>query len=85
MSLYQCDKCGVVENTALGAYWCNQFWEENSEVAASYREQLGLKQNMWHGQFEKKFYPLGTMDTDEQGNLRKKNEKISKKKGKNRS
>ncbi len=46
MSLFQCDKCGCAENTAL----TNSFWyswrilkEDRPEIYASYREILGLK------------------------------------------
>lgn len=44
MSLFQCDKCGCLENTSLtGAYWSKPLLEELPEAITSYRATLGLK------------------------------------------
>ncbi len=54
MSLYQCDKCGCVENTALGSYWgmsdklCSECFT-----------------GVWHGKFKKK--PAKGLFIDSQG------------------
>lgn len=53
MSLFQCDKCGCVENTACtNGYHCPVSWlEERPEVYASYREILGLKPDEPYGKY----------------------------------
>lgn len=82
MSLYQCEKCGVIENTALGFYhtrnWVGTYPKEFngkklcSECGpANYNDGSKTNWGEWHCMFEKKFYPIGTMETDEQGNIRK--------------
>lgn len=43
MSLFQCDRCGCLENTSCtGGYWTMKLVEDYPEVAASYRKVLGL-------------------------------------------
>ena len=83
MSLYQCEKCGCVENTAKGFY----HWRNAPSLALP--EFLGKKLcsacgpvvhpdgsptglGKWHGIFEQRFYPLGSLYTDSQGNVRNK-------------
>jgi len=52
MSLFQCDSCGCLENTALtGAYWCSIFLEEHPAVLKSYREVLGLLDDVPYGSY----------------------------------
>ena len=77
MSLFQCSKCGGRENTALaeGGFLAH-LMDRESLIA------LGLDPNgkycslcytgKWHGKFPQEFYPLGTMATDRNGNLRRK-------------
>jgi hypothetical protein len=75
MSLFQCSKCGGRENTALadGGYLARLIYPERLV-------ELGLDPNgkycslcftgKWHGKFPQEFYPLGSMMTDHQGNLK---------------
>jgi len=58
VSLYQCEKCGCCENTAVGNYW---FDGPNlcSECAFG----------KWHGEFEKVLLPKGKFFTNQDGNL----------------
>jgi hypothetical protein len=83
MSLYQCDKCGVIENTALGRYHSRNvtgIWKDEDMGQAlcsecgpkTYKSGEPTEYGEWHGRFEKKFYPVGTMETDEVGNIRAK-------------
>lgn len=58
MSLYQCEKCGAKENTALGAYWSRDI-KLCSECSTG----------EWHGQFRKVILPLGMFVTNRDGNL----------------
>jgi len=87
MSIYQCDDCGCVENTALGWYHCRNM--EDLTVP----EKLGKKlcsvcgptkypngdpiedMGKWHGKFKRTFYKKGSLYTDEQGNVRDKETK----------
>lgn len=80
MSVYQCDECGCAENTALGWYHCRDM---KDMVPAKYLGKKlcsacgpthylnGDKTDLgkWHGSFERTFYPKGTMETDDNGNL----------------
>ncbi len=83
MSLFQCDTCGCVENTAtsgtyhvrnverlmpkkfLGMKLCcvcgPDVWADGSNIS---------KTGKWHDLFTRKFYPVGTLYTDAQGNVR---------------
>lgn len=77
MSLFQCDKCGVIENTALTSGYHG--WSEKFGRAANRRIAHGLKpggkycsecmDGKWHGEFEQKFYRVGTKHTDRDGNI----------------
>lgn len=85
MSLYQCEKCGCIENTALGHYHCRNMkdmWDEEylgkalCSACGPPKFKSGEKNKgvgKWHGEFERKYYPLGTMYTDANGNIAKKN------------
>jgi len=58
MSLYQCEECGAVENTALGAYW--------------FRDKKLCSEcdtGKWHNSFPKVIIPKGMFFTNKQGNL----------------
>ena len=75
MSLFQCSKCGVQENTALTMGIHARHIDRESLI------EKGLDPNgkycskcyegKWHGEFPQVFYPLGTMETDHEGNLRR--------------
>ena len=74
MPLFVCEKCGCVENTALGFYWSRnrvKCKDESlngkalcSECAPQYYED-GSKSDFdgqWHGKFEKMLYDSKTDD-----------------------
>lgn len=48
MPLFNCSKCGVVENTALGAYWYERV--KGKPVLCS-----ECKTGEWHGRFAKSY------------------------------
>ena len=80
MSIFQCDQCGCAENTALsdGGYLGGRLEPEAAKGRGL--EPKGhycsfCWSGTWHGKFERKFYPLGTMETDRQGNLKAKEKK----------
>ena len=80
MSLYQCEKCGCVENTALGHYHCRGMFDLPEEALCSEcapsEDAKGepTKYGKWHGRFPKRIYPLGTLYTDNEGNVRRKSD-----------
>ena len=82
MSLFQCENCGCVENTALS----NQGYTFTSIYDWSYNPELKGKQlcsacgpeyyvdgklvnNGWHNKFPRKFLPINTFFTNAEGNL----------------
>lgn len=106
MSLFQCEKCGCCENTALtnASYrMLDALVSDDELLKESYRKVLGLEsgvklgnycsactplwfddrgncgtgpnpspepgEGLWHGKFERVYYPLGSVYTDKQGNL----------------
>jgi hypothetical protein len=81
MSLYQCDECGCCENTALGWYHCRtmkdmvdeKYFGKNLCSACGpthFKDGTPIEGiGEWHGRFERKFFPKGSMETDKQGNL----------------
>ena len=60
MSLFQCDNCGCLENTALT--FCGskqmQFFVEKENIA-KYKQQLGLKDDELFGNYCSACCPLG--------------------------
>jgi hypothetical protein len=88
MSIYQCEECGCAENTALGWYWAKD-WKNMVDPKYEGRAlcsacgpthfidgtKVPRMQGKWHGQFERTFYPKGSMETDEFGNLVEKRSK----------
>lgn len=72
MSLFVCAKCGCIENTALGHYWCrnNIEWFEWPEDLAEFKGRALCSECMpqyykngtrhsngeWHGRFEKEHW-----------------------------
>ena len=58
MSLYQCEDCGAMENTALGHYW-----GEERKLCS----ECGF--GKWHGKFSKLLLPKGQFVTNDEGNL----------------
>lgn len=49
MSIYICEKCGAIENTATGGYWKNVI---NNEPKMCSECNTGK----WHGRFPKKYW-----------------------------
>lgn len=81
MSLYQCQKCGAVENTALGHYhsrgtsWLPEKRALCSECGPTeFSDGTPTEYGKWHGRFEKKCYPLDSLYTDSEGNVRRKSD-----------
>ncbi len=88
MGLYQCDKCGCVDNTSVSK--CSvpeaNYFIHGAQLTEC-RQKLGLKddqklgrycsaccplQGKWHGQFDRIFLPPGEFETGPTGNLRHK-------------
>lgn len=49
MSVYICEKCGSIENTALGGYWQN-FRENKPKMCSE------CNYGKWHGKFPKEHW-----------------------------
>lgn len=62
MSLFLCDKCGVIENTALSPYWIKDHLDNQALCSECAPEEFdGIeKYGQWHGKFPREFM------TDEQ-------------------
>lgn len=83
MSLYQCQHCGCMENTAPGMQprtpteWFDWTGIEDRKgkhlcsVCAPTRHSDGTPTDRgeWHGLFDRVFLPLGEFRTNRQGNL----------------
>ena len=77
MSVYQCEKCGCAENTACGWYHYTNHddveYEDKKLCSAcgptKFSDGSETDLGKWHGRFERRYYPLGTMETDDVGNL----------------
>lgn len=84
MSIFQCENCGCAENTAFGWYHCRE--DESLTKPEFLGKKLCSacgpthfpngepieKMGKWHCRFERVFYPIGSMETDRNGNLAKK-------------
>ena len=68
MSLYQCDKCGCLENTACGSYW-----GKDEALCSACAEPTGTGKyaefGKWHGRFDRKYFSKGMYITNDEGNL----------------
>lgn len=78
MSLFQCDKCGVTENTATAdfGYLAHLLNRESLVVRGLDPEGKYCSEcytGKWHERFPKEYNPIGTMETGPDGNLREKN------------
>ena len=62
MSLYQCEECGAMENTACGYYHTARMKKEKP-ICSEYHT------GKWHEKFEKILLPKGEFVTDREGNL----------------
>lgn len=62
MSLYQCPKCGVRENTVTGYYYSAILNDEHPICSECHSGE-------WHGIFPKLMLPKGEFKTNAVGNL----------------
>jgi len=64
MSLFQCEKCGCCENTALCLYWPRKA-KKQALLCSACDPDIGE----WQGKFERTFLPPGEFATNGEGNL----------------
>ncbi len=85
MSLFQCEVCGCVENTALASQGVKGYAEKffdwsgiedkkgkllcSACAPTKYSDGTPTEYGMWHGRFERKFLPMGMFKTNQIGNL----------------
>lgn len=84
MSLFQCENCGCVENTALSCQGIKQVTEWFDWAGIEERKGLLLcsacaptkhedgtpsKLGVWHGQFSRRYLPKGLFKTNRYGDL----------------
>lgn len=85
MSLFQCQKCGCCDNTALswqgfGRYFTDDFdwvgleaWRGKLLCSAcgpsKFSDGSSTECGTWHGQFDRVYLPLGMFKTAKNGNL----------------
>ena len=71
MSLFQCEECGCVENTACCDYWWNKAEGLPLVCSACSKGQSDeyQKRGEWHGTFKRTFLPKGMFRTAQNGNL----------------
>lgn len=84
MSLFQCQRCGCCENTALSMQgfepmtkyfdWTGIEDREGLLLCSAcgptrYRKGTPTEYGVWHGRFERTFLPLGMFHTNRVGNL----------------
>jgi hypothetical protein len=83
MSLFQCQRCGCAENTALSSQ--GMAWPENFDWTGiedrkglklcsacgptKYSDGTATEYGKWHGRFVRTFLPLGMFRTNKGGNL----------------
>lgn len=85
MSLFQCENCGCVENTALSSQGFNGYFEKMFDWSyaperrgkrlcsacgpVKYIDGTDTKYGKWHGLFSREYLPLNMFITDSVGNL----------------
>lgn len=80
MSLYQCEKCGCMENTALGHFWSRNLIDWPPEFKDKKlcsecgpptfpKSEKPTGYGKWHGRFEKLLLPHGMFVANAEGNL----------------
>lgn len=88
MSLFQCEECGCVENTALAAQGFRGLFERYFDWSYAperqgkllcsvcgpthYNDSSPTKFGKWHGEFTRHYLPLGEYETCPKGNLQHK-------------
>jgi len=65
MSLFQCEECGCVENTACCNYAYRVYCEKKKPLCSICDPNI----NKWHGRFDRTFLPKGMFKTNQAGNL----------------
>ena len=85
MSLFQCENCGCVENTALASQgigkWMNKYFDwsgikdrEGKLLCSAcgptkYSDGTHTELGKWHNQFDREYLPIGKFKTNKVGNL----------------
>ena len=81
MSVYQCEKCGCAENSALGFYhgnsnksfkWPEEFFGKKLCSACGpthFSDKTRTRWGQWHGRFDRVFLPSGMFETQIDGCL----------------
>lgn len=85
MSLFQCENCGCVENTALSSQGFNGSFERLFDWSyspalkgkricsacgpAKYRDGSETRYGKWHKVFPRQYLPIGMFETNSVGNL----------------
>lgn len=85
MSLFQCENCGCVENTALSSQGFNGFFEKLYDWSyaperkgkrlcsecgpVKYKDGKYTEYGKWHNVFPRQYLPLGKFKTNRHGNL----------------
>lgn len=84
MSLFQCQVCGCVENTALSFQGC-PMWPDSFDWAGiedregkrvcsacapeKFKDGTSTGLGNWHGRFDRTYLPLGMFKTNKKGNV----------------
>lgn len=84
MSLFQCENCGCVENTALALQGCKMFADDldwtgiedrkgkllcSACAPEKFSDGDSTELGAWHGEFNRIFLPMGEFRTARNGNL----------------
>ena len=85
MSLFQCEVCGCGENTALSMQGCDGYaatffdWSGfeghkgkklcSACAPTNYKDGKPSGLGVWHGQFPRRYLPMGMFKTAQNGNL----------------
>jgi hypothetical protein len=77
VSLFQCDKCGVIENTACTFGYIGGYSDEGWQADERLKRGLAVRgkycskcfDGEWHGRFPQRFYEVGKLHTDNHGNI----------------
>lgn len=86
MSIFQCEKCGCLENTTRGLYHTRNMdlysnYQEGTEkgmklcaccAPLNYSDGVKTEFGQWHGRFSRVFYKVNSLYTDGEGNVRNK-------------
>ncbi len=68
MSLFQCTKCGCIENTAVSMYH-TQIIEKKPVECSACAPNPSMGVDGWHNKFLRTYLPKGMFITDHEGNL----------------